>query len=182
MTSSRALPRRRLRDHASGPAAASAAFPTSPGRYGAYPSFPQQSRYVRTHYFREEPDWNPILPGLIILGSRHRPHRLTTGNFGHRPGYVFRLIFQRQVSQRHDADHSPIFIHNGYAPDLVLLHQALAIIHVLALAAHSRIQADKFLDGSSLRIKSIGHHRATQISIGDDSDELARLVVGHHQY
>src|SRR5262245_14709519 len=108
--------------------------------------------------------------------------RWRLGNFGHRLGYVFRLIFQRQVSLRHDADHSPIVIHDRYAPDLALLHQLLAIIQALALAARERISADELLNGRSLRIKSAGHHRTAEITVGNDPDELACLVVGHHWY
>jgi hypothetical protein len=55
----------------------------------------------------------------------------------------------------------------------VLLHQPFAIIQALALATRDRIQADEFLNGRTLRVESIGHHRATEITIGNDADELA---------
>src|SRR5258705_308512 len=110
--------------------------------------------------------------GLESISDRYRSRRLWLGDFGHRLGYVLWFVFQRQISLRDDADDLPIGIHDGYTPDLVLLHQPLATIQVLALAARRRIPADEFLNGRTSRVDSIGHYRTTEITIGNDTDQL----------
>src|SRR5215469_406238 len=62
MMSSRVRRAQRLRDHALGPAAASAAFPTSLGRYEVCPSIPLSNAHrLSPTDLREEPDRNNLV-------------------------------------------------------------------------------------------------------------------------
>jgi hypothetical protein len=70
-------------------------------------------------------------------------------------------------------------IHHRHAPDLMLLHRPFAFLQVLAITASHRVQADEFLNRSTLWVETFGDHRTTQISICDHSDELARLLIFH---
>src|SRR5207244_13512011 len=85
-----------------------------------------------------------------------------------------------QVSLGDNADATSFAIHNGDAANLMLLHKALAVLHILAVAAAHRIGGHELLDGSLARVETIGNHRAAQVAIGDHADEAARIVVGHH--
>src|SRR5215471_1813373 len=125
------------------------------------------------------PDEPKKMRGFPMSGGNRR-RRLRLGNRGHCSRHLLGLVFHRKIGLRHDADHSSVAIDNGDAPDLTFLHQPFAMIQGLALAAGDWIRADECLDGRALWIEPLGHHRATEIAVGDDADELAGCVVGHH--
>src|SRR5207253_7421664 len=97
-------------------------------------------------------------------------------------GNALGLIFQRQVSLGDNADAASFAIHNGDAADLMLLHKALAVLHILAVAAAHRIRGHELLDSGFARVEAVGDYRAAQVAVSDHADETARIVIGHHRH
>jgi hypothetical protein len=103
-------------------------------------------------------------------------------DFRNRPGNSLGLIVQCQISLRHNADHATVAINDWDATDLMVLHQPFTTLDVLAIATGNWICADEFLDGRRLWIQAIGNDRATEVAVGDHSNQLPRLPVGDYRY
>ena len=87
------------------------------------------------------------------------------------------LVFQCQVSLRHDADYAAFSIHHGNTPDLVLLHQAFALVYVFAVAASHRGVRDGLLNLCCLRVQTVRDNRAAEIPIRDHAGQCPRLLI-----
>jgi hypothetical protein len=68
------------------------------------------------------------------------------GNLRHSLTYSFRFVFQGKVGLRDDPNDAVFFVDDWDSSNLVFLHQALAILHILTITADRRIVGNEFLD------------------------------------
>src|SRR5262249_56524037 len=99
------------------------------------------------------------------------------GDCGNGPGSLLGRLLENQVSLGNDSDHGAVTIDDRNAPDFVFLHCAFAVLQIFTVAAGYGVGADEFFNRRALRIQAAGNDRATEIAVGDDADELARLLI-----
>jgi len=116
----------------------------------------------------------------ISGGYRWRPWNWF-GYFGNRLGHLLGILFQGQICLGNDS-YAPFFaIYNGNPPDLMFLHQLFTVVDVLSFPAGDRIKAEEAVDLGIRRIKAFRHDAATQVAIGDHTQQLARGLVHDHR-
>src|SRR5215472_2002391 len=103
-------------------------------------------------------------------------------NFSYRLRNPFRFVLKRQIGLGDHPNDAVFGIYDGNSPDLMFLHQALASLDILALAAANRRQADHLLDRRGLWIHALRNDRATQIAICDYAHLVLRLLVRYHRH
>ena len=88
----------------------------------------------------------------VNLPPRAASHRglLRPRNFSYRLRNPFRFVLKRQIGLGDHPNDAIFRIYDGNSPDLMFLHQALASLDILALAAANRRQADHPLDRRGL--------------------------------
>src|SRR6516162_861156 len=116
--------------------------------------------------------------GPVRLRRRRRSRRF--GNLGYRLPQPVRLLFQGQVGLGYDADYAVIPIHHRYSPYLMLLHQAFTLFNIFSIPAGESVLSYIVLNGSAFRIQSASNDVAAQITVGDYSDQLLRLMIAHY--
>lgn len=93
-------------------------------------------------------------------------------DLGNNLGDMVRFRFEGDVRLRDDADDMVLTIDDRDTPDLMFPHCPLAVVYVLALAAGYGLLGDEFFNGGCFGVEAAGEHSATEVTIGDDAQQL----------